>query len=205
MDYTNVSNLDDNSLGQLIANGNELAMVAYRNRHERKIYYRAYRILHSSDQAEWVVAESLSKAFSKAAEWTGVGVFSAWVSGIVRYRIAEVARDVGRNKRLRPFHFVVRNQDENGDDYDDLDHVECPRGDALDAIVLKEETRITEDAINDALLKLTSLQRISIILTGEGYEPAEIARILGKSKCAMHAIRDRARRRLRVLLADMFK
>lgn len=201
MNYASLSSMNDNALGQLIADGNEMAMVEYRNRYDKKIYQRAYRRLHCAEKTEWVVAEVFRKTFSKASEWTGLGVFPAWVSSIARFQIAEVARNESRNKRLRPFHFVEKQQDPDND-YDPIDHVASNTPDALDEIVLEEESQQLESAINDALLKLTRVQRVSIVLTVEGYEPEEIARVLRKSKCAMLAIRDRARRKIRVLLAD---
>lgn len=175
----------DDSLIAAAATGDEAAFNRLVRRHADRAHALAKRYLGSHAEADDVLQEAFWRAWNAMARWrAGEAAFSTWLYRVV----VNLCIDRTRRARIRRW-LPFDNAPEPPDD----------RLAADDALEASDELR----AVLGDLAGLPDRQRAAILLSAEGDRPnAEIAGILGVSEKAVESLLVRARRTLRLRMAE---
>jgi RNA polymerase sigma-70 factor (ECF subfamily) len=170
----------DDELLAAIARGEERAFGALVARHAGRARALALRLTRNAADADDLVQEAFSRAFTSAARWQAQGIrFSTWLHRVV----VNLAADEGRKRRVR-----------RSVTLDDVPETADGRPDASEALERGERAV----ALRRAIAELPERQRQALVLTyGSGLPNAEVATVLGISIEAVEAALSRARSALR--------
>ena len=155
---------DERALARM-ARGDRDALAELYDRHARAIFSLALRILQDRAEAEDIVQDVFTQAWSQAARYDiGRGAVAAWMLMLTRSR----AIDRLRSKRARP---------ENAADLHDADNIaDTAVPQDLQLLSAEQVTRLQK-----ALAELPVLQRTALELAYyEGLTHAEISERLGE-------------------------
>jgi RNA polymerase sigma factor (sigma-70 family) len=165
------------------------------NRHQRKAYRTAHRILRNQQDAEDAVQRAFQRALVNLPRFRGDSTFSTWLTRIV----VNDALMLLRQRRTRePLH------ENSADAAQDDGHAEIADGRPTpEEILCASERRAT---VRHAVAQLRESLRV-VVLHGElqGLTSSETARHLGLTVSAVKARTFHARRFLRKHLAGNFK
>lgn len=177
--------LSDEDLLARIANEDRRAFTILMRRHGQKVRGLALAFGGKAADADDVTQDIFLMLWRRPNSWQpGKAAFTTWLYRVVANRCLDQARRQ-RVRRWLPFEDVVDPVDETPS--------------ALD--VLSDRDRLAE--VRKMILTLPEKQRLALLLAVQGEQSnAEIASILGVSEGAAEQLLVRARRRLRVLVAD---
>ena len=175
------TDISDDALLLLYANGDDAAARILTLRLAPRAYAQAFRMLGNSAEAEEVAQEAMMRVWKIAPEWrTGEAKVTTWL-----YRVtANLSTDRLRQRR--------------GTSLDAIDEPIDPSPSAADA--LQDGAR--HDALQTALLALPERQRQAVILRHlEELANPEIAQIMEISVEAVESLTSRGKRALAAKLA----
>jgi RNA polymerase sigma-70 factor, ECF subfamily len=172
----------DEELMAQAASGEEPAFRRLASRHAAKTFALARRMLRNDADAEEIVQEAMIRVWVTAPRWRPDAAFKTWL-----YRVTvNLCLNRQRQKPLTPL-------DERIDPPD-------PSPTAAEALVRRE----TDGLVANAIAELPDRQRAAIVLTYyEGLSNAETATVLETTVSSVEALLVRAKRTLRVELADV--
>lgn len=173
--------LDDDTLLELIGDGDQLAFRWLVERHIDRAYALALRILKVPADAEDVVQDTMLKIWTTRGSWqSGRARFSTWLFRVVTNRCIDLRR--------RPAHLEIDAAGEIADDHDD-------------ALALLDRAQIGS-LLEAAMARLPDQQRIALILSyQENLANAEVAEVMETTVSAVESLLKRGRSRLRRVLA----
>lgn len=166
---------DEELLRQIVA-GNRMAFTTLVNRHARRFYACAYRVLMNAEDAEDVVQEAFLKLWTGKAKWQeGKGAkFTTWFYRIVVNQAVDLASSASRRR-----HSAL--PETLADDGDDGAETSLLRG---------EEGR----HVQEALAELPERQRAAVMLFyAEEMSQKEVAEILNITPKAVESLVGRAK------------
>ncbi len=182
MPYDKQSDIADDALLKLYANGDEVAAQVLTLRLTPRVFSQAFRMLGDRDEAEDVTQEALIRLWKVAPDWRqGEAKVTTWLYRVV----ANLCKDQMRKVRgLR------------------LDVISEPADSTLGPVVQMQE-RARSNALQAALATLPARQRQAVVLRHiEGLGNPEIADILNVSVEAVESLTARGKRMLIKVLAD---
>lgn len=153
--------LEDAQLVQAFLAGNAQAFNTLVTRWQDRIHYFAYRYFANTDDAADVTQKTFIKAYQKIETLNDHNKFGSWL-----YRIAKnlCLDELRKTKRQNTISY---------------DNIETTIDATAQSVSSKVETKLTQEIIHKALLKLPGNQRIVIIMKEyEGLTFDEIAEIL---------------------------
>ncbi len=154
---------------------------------QREVYTLAVRLVSDPHLAEDVAQEAFVRAWRALPNFRGDAAFSTWL-----YRITVNTAWTHRRRQKRHRHA----------DIDDLPAIADETRRSNPAHL--DETLHLSDALGEALKSLAPDQRLVVVMKDvEGWSHGEIAESLGITTGAAKVRLHRARRRLRLLLADV--
>lgn len=170
----------DDDLLAATARGEDRAFAALVARHAAKARALAFRLTRNAADADDLVQEAFTRAFTGAAKWRAEGVkFSTWLHRVV----TNLAADRGRRQTVRKPTAL-----------DDAPDLVDERPDALERI----ETDARMAALRRAVDGLPERQKQAVLLTyGSGLPNAEVAEVLNTTVEAVEAALTRARQALK--------
>lgn len=178
--------LSDEQLAEAVSKGDAEALRVLIDRHSRRFYAIAYRILMRAESAEDVVQDAFIKLWTGKAKWEagGKAKFTSWFHRIVYNAAIDVTR--------KAEHKVVPLRPELGEQADDR--------------VSQETTMIEDEAgasVREALEALPEKQRnaLTYVYYSE-MKQAEIAELMGMSLKALESVLLRAKAALRETLGE---
>ncbi len=173
----------DEELVERTLDGDLFAFQSLYNRHKQRVYSVAWLVLHSVDDAEEIVQDTLLQAFNLLERFDPEkGRFKTWLCSIARNK----ARDRRRRRR-----------GEESRPLENLEKIDAPTRLSCDYF----GEVVNEHVLTDALRKLPVRERKAIILHATGYKYEEIAELLGiKSENTVASDIRRGRNRLKALL-----
>ncbi|MEK6607958.1 MAG: sigma-70 family RNA polymerase sigma factor [Myxococcota bacterium] len=188
------SRQDDRPLVERARRGDQDAFRQLVERHERRAYAVALRVVRNPDEARDIVQEAFIKAWRKLDGFHGTSLFSTWLHRIVMNVGIDHKR---REKRVEEYDDKVA----RGEAVDGDENI-LPR--MLDANPAKNlGRRELAEQMNRALTELSPEHRAVLVMREvEGMSYKEIAKAM---KCAKGTIMSRlfhARRRMQRLMLD---
>jgi RNA polymerase sigma-70 factor, ECF subfamily len=143
------------------------------------------RVGHCRADAEAVAQESLARAFDRIEQFDARGQFSTWLYTIALRRACDHARRQRRRPRLAPL---------------EMDACAADESDAATAIQQRDEADNLWALAQDVL---PEPQHTAMWLRyGEDLSPAEIARVMGRTRIGVGVLLHRARHRLAAALSE---
>jgi RNA polymerase sigma-70 factor, ECF subfamily len=143
------------------------------------------RVGHCRADAEDVAQESLARAFDRIDQFDARGQFSTWLYTIALRQACDHARRQRRRPRLAPL---------------DADACAADESDAATAAQQRDEADNLWALAQDVL---PEPQHTAMWLRyGEDLSPAEIARVMGRTRIGVGVLLHRARHRLATVLAE---
>jgi RNA polymerase sigma-70 factor, ECF subfamily len=181
----------DMSLVAAAKNGNRKAFEILVKRHQRRIFFVAWRITRRREDAEDVVQQSFQKAFTHLRKFEGRSAFSTWLT---RITITEALMFLRRSRGLRE----VLIDDLNGSD-ETTTALEVPDSSPDPEAVYSQRERA--EMLSLAIDELPYGTRRAIQLLGlDERSSEETARIMGISVSALKGRMFHGRRKLRETL-----
>jgi RNA polymerase sigma-70 factor (ECF subfamily) len=178
---------DENSLVAKAKLGHSEAFGELYNRHQRKAYHTAHRILHNQQDAEDAVQHAFQRALVNLQRFREDSTFSTWLTRIV---VNDALMQLRQRRRREPLQKVSADaeQDDRG--------VEIADGRPTPEEILCQSERRAK--VRQAVAGLRKSLRV-VVLQGElqGLTSAETARRLGLTVSAVKARTFHARRFLR--------
>ena len=182
--------LDDTQLMIEVQQGNTLAFRALVDRHKKKAYYTALKLVGDPDDAYDLSQEAFIRVYNARRRYDGTHPFYAWFYTIIR----NLARNYLRKRKVRYDYAVQTKQIRKGDP-EVFDSPEC--------IVGADEDK---KAIWVAIDKLSYDHREIIILRHfEDMSYEEIAETLGIAVGSVMSRLYYARKKLRDLLGEKYE
>lgn len=175
----------DEALLKQITAGDRAAFALLVNRHSRKFYAAAYKVLLHAEDAEEVVQEAFLKLWTGKAQWKeGKGAkFTTWFYRIVVNQAVDVATSAVRKRSAAMPEEMV-----------DEHYI----GAEKQLLRLEEGARVQE-----ALAELPERQRAAIMMFyGEGMSQKEVAEILDITPKAVESLVGRAKLTLKERMKD---
>lgn len=169
------------------------------NRHERRIYTLALRIVQNPHDAEDVTQQAFISALEGLGKFREEASFATWLNRIATYAALKIIR---KRQGLDTISFDAAT--EPGEDYDTIPHPEfiADWRDSPEQLVERNETRRLLDA---ALAQLDEKHRLVFVLRDvEGLSVKETAGALGLSEANVKVRLLRARLQLREDLTRRF-
>jgi RNA polymerase sigma-70 factor, ECF subfamily len=182
----------DAELVALAQTGDLDAFEALTNRHERRVYSLALRMLRQEQDAEDVTQQTFLSALENVGRFRGDASFSTWLLRIASHAALKVIR-----KRKGLDTVSLEEATEETDHYDTIPHPEyiADWRQSPEELVHKNETK---RLLDDALAKLDDKHRLVFLLRDvEGLSVKEAAEALGLSEANTKVRLLRARLQLR--------
>lgn len=179
--------------------GNLVAFEELVNRHERRIYNLALRILQNPHDAEDVTQQAFLSALEGLARFREEATFATWLNRIATYAALKIVR---KRQGLDTISFDAATEPREEDDV--IPHPEfiADWRDSPEELVERNETRRLLDA---ALAQLDEKHRLVFLLRDvEGLSVKETAAALGLSEANVKVRLLRARLQLREDLTRRF-
>jgi len=171
----------ENELIGFALQGNQLAQYKIYEKYSKAMFSICYRMMNNREEAEDVLQESFSDAFSKLTSFRFESTFGAWIKQIV------VNRCINKLTKRKIDLFYSENIS-NYDNIDENDHSE----DELNYEVNKVRNAI--QLLPDGYRTIFSLYLL------EGYDHEEISEILGISESTSKTQYIRAKNKLKEIL-----
>lgn len=191
--------LTDEQLVEKARNGDYEAFETLVNRHERRVFLLALRIVRRSHDAEEVVQQTFLSVLEHLSDFRGDSAFATWLLKIATNH----ALGLLRREAIRTTLPLAG----GSHDVEDDDGLPKPRyiaewRDSPDEIVSRKETR---DLVEQALQELDEKYRLVFVLRDvEGFSTAETAQILHLTEANVKVRLLRARLMLREKLTELF-
>lgn len=180
MAFDAASDLEDDALMVLFANGDRQAAVTLAHRHTPRVLALAVRMLHDKAEAEDVAQEAMLRLWKIAPDWRqGEAKVSTWL-----YRVAaNLCTDRLRRRRGTDLEDIP-------EPADDTPGVERQ---------MMQQDRV--DALSDALQRLPERQRLAVTLRHlQELSNPDIAEVMDLSVEAVESLTARGKRQLAKLL-----
>ena len=174
----NFSEFDDDLLIRLIQEGNHEAFSEMVNRHSKRFYNIAYRLIFSKDDAEDIVQEAFLKLWEKRLLWDQgkEAKFTTWFYKVV----VNLCLDHNKKKRPEPFP-------------EDMQIVDRQQG---QEVLLQERQK--QALLDNFIQKLPERQQLALNLCFyEGLSNQEAAEIIGLNLKALQSLIMRAKMTLK--------
>lgn len=181
-----VTEQSDEQLAERVSQRDEAALRLLIDRHSRRFYAIAYRILMRQEAAEDVVQEAFIKLWTGKAKWEvgGKAKFTSWFHRIVYNAAIDVTR--------KAEHKVLPLKPEYGEQADDRAH--------QDVAMIQDESGAS---VRAALEALPEKQRnaLTYVYYSE-MKQAEVAELMGISLKALESVLLRAKTALREAMGE---
>lgn len=172
---------DDAALMARVADGDRAAFAVLMQRHLGRAVALARRVTGNAAAAEDIAQEAFLRVWRKASDWQPTAKVSTWLWRIV------MNLSIDQTRRLKP---------------EPLDSVAEPVDPALDPEAESARSALRR-ALDGAIAGLPERQAQAVRLClVDGFSQAEAAAVLELSSGALESLLVRARRALRVALAD---
>lgn len=179
--------LSDAALISDIVSGSHSAFTELMSRYKGPLYRFILRYVGSPSDAEDLLQDTFTKAFTKAANYDPAWKVSTWI-----YRIAlNTCRDHGRKQRLRKFVSIDKLNGEEDSRY--IPELADLGPDVEHLVIHRQAFRQVSKCINDLPHKMRSALVLYAI---EGRSQSECSEILGISRKSVEMLVYRARKRL---------
>ena len=189
-DAKELTGLDDTQLMIEVQQGSPLAFKALVDRHKKKAYYTALKLVGDPDDAYDLSQEAFIRVYNARSRYDGTHPFYAWFYTIIR----NLARNYLRKRHVR-YEYAIQTKQSHNENFQASDSPEC--------IVEADEAK---KAIWAAIDKLSYDHREIIILRHfEDMSYEEIAEILGLAVGSVMSRLYYARKKLRDLLGEKYE
>lgn len=181
-----MATLTDFQLARASAAGQEWAFESLYQQHRRRVYSLCLRMLRNQEEAEDVTQEVFLQVYRKIGGFQGASAFTTWLH---RLTVNKVLMHLRRKRRW---------QAEEPCDTEELRAASdrCARS-------RRDDFRIEPVDLEKAIGRLPTGYRLVFLLHDfEGYEHAEIGRLLGVSIGTAKSQLHKARRKLRQMLSQ---